>query len=419
MMSRKDNYKRIATGIYKHLRAGTFRVEKKIKGKVHSRTFSNLYDAKKWYKTFNGHTSALEEDGKLSNCSTLKEVWEAMVKNHFPTLATTTKSIWTRRYQLLKDLEHLPMDHITPSKITLWVLKWVEFFKAEEYRDSGRGRAGRCNLNMELNMFVTIFNWYKESEQFEKEALPLTCPIKKKHRKMGFIRPVPDKKMQIDLKDAFTFFDHLAPLYRDLAMMQFFCAGRIGEIAGLQWTNIDLHNRRMMIKDTCIWDMSSKTFIELKAFPKNRESRPVFITDEIEAILKRQSAFRIPNNDFVFHVDGNPLNYCTIQINYRSAQRKGKIPYTGTHILRHGMAKLARKVGGGLDAVIAMTGHKDLKLADHYSSCNEDDQKDFSKKIMGHIKSELEKHHGVETLKEAESAPNVLSLASFRNGTYN
>lgn len=157
----------------------------------------------------------------------------------------------------------------------------------------------------------------------------------------------------------------------------------------------------MMIKDTCIWDMSSKTFIELKAFPKNRESRPVFITDEIEAILKRQSAFRIPNNDFVFHVDGNPLNYCTIQINYRSAQRKGKIPYTGTHILRHGMAKLARKVGGGLDAVIAMTGHKDLKLADHYSSCNEGDQKDFSKKIMGHIKSELEKHHGVETRKEA------------------
>jgi len=31
------------------------------------------------------------------------------------------------------------------------------------------------------------------------------------------------------------------------------------------------------------------------------------------------------------------------------------------------MAKLARKVGGGLDAVVAMTGHKDLKLANHYT----------------------------------------------------
>jgi integrase len=137
--------------------------------------------------------------------------------------------------------------------------------------------------------------------------------------------------------------------------------------------------------------MSSKIFIELKPFPKNREARAVFITDEIMMILKRREAFRLPGNQYVFHVEGNPLNYCTIQINYRDAQRKSGIPYTGTHILRHGMAKLARKVGGGLDAVLAMTGHKDLKLADHYSKCTEDDQKDFSEMIMKHIRSEMQK----------------------------
>jgi hypothetical protein len=54
------------------------------------------------------------------------------------------------------------------------------------------------------------------------------------------------------------------------------------------------------------------------------------------------------------------------------------------------MAKLARKVGGGLDAVLAMTGHKDLKLADHYSKCTEDDQKDFSEMIMKHIRKEMQ-----------------------------
>lgn len=45
------------------------------------------------------------------------------------------------------------------------------------------------------------------------------------------------------------------------------------------------------------------------------------------------------------------------------------------------MAKLARKVGDGLDAVLAMTGNKDVKLADHYSKCTEDDR------IMKHIRS--------------------------------
>ena len=314
-----------------------------------------------------------------------KPVWTAIQKDHFPTLATSTKAIWKRRYKLLEGIEHLPMNEITPSKLTAWVNHWVGVFGSEEYQNSGRGKAGRCNLNNELNTFVTIFNWYKESEQFEQEAAMLTCPVRKKHRKMGFIKPVPDKKKQIDLKDALTFFRFLNPLYRDLAKMQFFCAGRIGEVSGMQWSNIDFDNRRLMIKHTCVWDMSSKGFIELKPFPKNKEARAVFITDEIMEILERRLAFKLPQNDYVFHVEGAPLNYGTIQINYRGAQRKGKLPYSGTHILRHGMAKLARQVGGGLDAVIAMTGHKDLKLADHYSKCNEDDQKKFSQKIMEHI----------------------------------
>lgn len=409
-MSWRDDYKKVTVGIYKHKRAGTFYAEKKIKGKVFNKTFSNLYDAKLWRKNFDGVSAELESQNSEAEYSSLKDVWTAMQKHHFPSLATSTKAIWHRRYKLLKDLEHLPMNKVTPSKISSWVNKWVEIFSSDDYQSSGRGKASRCNLNNELNLLVTIFNWYKESEQFDKEAVLLTCPVKKKHRKMGFVKPLPDKKKQIDLDHAYQFFDLLNPLYRDLAMVQFYCAGRVGEIAGIQWSNIDLENRRMMIKHTCVWCMTNKTFIELKPFPKNKEPRPVYITDELLEVLERRMAFRISGNDFVFHIEGNPLNYGTIQLNYREAQRKGKLPYSGTHILRHGMAKLARKVGGGLDAVIAMTGHKDLKLADHYSTCNEDDQKEFSQKIMRYIQSTREQ------VSEGEVHQNVISLSRFKSG---
>jgi hypothetical protein len=40
-----------------------------------------------------------------------------------------------------------------------------------------------------------------------------------------------------------------------------------------------------------------------------------------------------------------------------------------------------------LDSVIAMTGHKDLKLADHYSKIDGEVQKETSLKIVEHIKS--------------------------------
>jgi integrase len=394
-------------GVYKHEVSGNYMCRKKIGKKVYQETFPSLFEAKRWKKNFDG--TSLQE--KASSYSRLKDVWETMQRVHFPTLATSTKDIWKRRYEPWKKIEHLPMDKISPSRITKWVNELVEYYRSDFYQRSGRGKAGRCNLNNELNLFVTIFNWYKESEEFEKEAVLLTCPIKRKHKKLGFIKPVPDKKKNISLEDAFLFFEYLRPLYRDLAELQFYTAGRVGEIAGLQWSNIDTKNRRMLIKHTCTWCSTNKTFVELKPFPKNREPRACYITDEIMDILIRRKAFRIPENDFVFHVEGKPLNYGTIQVNYRGAQRKSGVPYSGTHILRHGMAKLARKVGGGLDAVIAMTGHKDLKLADHYSKCNEDDQKETSEKIMGHIR-EFKGEHGGE-----HSIENVLSLIRFKSGT--
>jgi hypothetical protein len=38
------------------------------------------------------------------------------------------------------------------------------------------------------------------------------------------------------------------------------------------------------------------------------------------------------------------------------------------------------------DTVFAMTGHKDIKLADQYSKSNEDDQRVFLEKIIEHIR---------------------------------
>lgn len=336
-MSSKKGYVKVkgAEGIYKQQASGKFLAMKKIDGKQSQASFHSLFEAKQWRLNFDGQSciSRSSDDEGQSNFTTLAEVWEVMQVHHFPTLATSTKAIWHRRYNLLKDLEHLPMDRITPSRITSWVNKHVEVFKSDDYRSLGRGFAGRCNLKNELNIFVTIFNWYKSSEQFERESVMLTCPVKTKHRKLGFIKPVPDKKKQIDVQSAFLFFDYLPQLYRDLATMQFYCAGRIGEICGIQWSNVDIKNRRMLIKDTSVFHPSKKTFLELKPFPKNKESRPVFITDEIMEILNKRQAFRIRGNDFVFHVEGSPINYGTVQLNYREAQRKSGVPYSGKSVV--------------------------------------------------------------------------------------
>ncbi len=73
------------------------------------------------------------------------------------------------------------------------------------------------------------------------------------------------------------------------------------------------------------------------------------------------------------------------------------------------MATLARKVGGmGLDSVMAMTGHKDLKLADHYSKIDGELQKESSLKVLEHIRK-----IGIER-PVAEKRGNVLPIRRIK-----
>lgn len=182
------------------------------------------------------------------------------------------------------------------------------------------------------------------------------------------------------------FLQHLPTLYQDLAFLQFLTASRIGETAGIQIKNIDLNARELMIKECCIWDSTNKIFSYLKPYPKNRQVRYCYLNDFLLEIVERRIRMKAKGSDFLFHVNGRPLNYCTIQSNYRSAQRKAKIKFTGTHVLRHGMATLARSLTRSLDATMAMTGHKDIKLADHYSEIGREVQKETSLVIESHIK---------------------------------
>ena len=86
----KSGYTKIknAKGIYKYQKTGNFLAMKKINGKQFQNTFSSLYEAKLWQKTFNGSTSKLDVEESNSNYSTLKDVWEEMQKIHFPNLAS-------------------------------------------------------------------------------------------------------------------------------------------------------------------------------------------------------------------------------------------------------------------------------------------------------------------------------------------
>ena len=88
----------------------------------------------------------------------------------------------------------------------------------------------------------------------------------------------------------------------------------------------------------------------------------------LEEIFRR----RVPlaENGFIFHNNGKPLRYRQIQYQYNKALQAAGLfeKYSSTHIMRHSMGTITRKVTGSLDMAQSVTRHKDIKVAQQYAS---------------------------------------------------
>ena len=218
----------------------------------------------------------------------------------------------------------------------------------------------------------------------------MSLPYFKRHHKASQIRDLPICNKKITPENAFKFIELMPPLYRDLALFQYLTATRIGEAAGAQTGNIDLKAQELIIRECCVWSRR-KQFVHLKAYPKNGHIRYCHIGNLLMEVIKRRLAERVEGCNYLFHIDGEPLGYRRIQHAYVKAQEQVGIPQRGTHVLRHGMATLTRQLTRSLDATMAMTGHRDIKMADHYSEIGREVQKETSLQVESHLKGLLGK----------------------------
>ena len=372
--------------IYKNTKTKRYLAIKKIKGKQFSQTFDGLRDAIRWRHAFNGLNEVVPLPKKKAPpevvkkaTPTLSKIWEHMRRLHFSTLEIGTVEDFEMRFCVLKNLHHLRMEDFTPSVLD----KWLEKVKAE-YLESGSKK--RCSFKNELKLLGMIFSWYRNEPEIGDYKF--VSPILKRHGKNSVFRERPTLNKKITPEDVFKFIRLMPPLYRDLALFQYFTACRIGEAAGIQIKNIDLEARELVIKDCCVWNKGKK-FHHLKPYPKNKHPRYCHISGLLKEVIERRLAECAPNCDYLFHKDGKPLGYRWIQHAYVKAQKEAGVAQRSTHVLRHGMATLARKLTRSLDATMAMTGHKDMKMADHYSEIGQEVQKETTLKIETHLKQLL------------------------------
>lgn len=360
-------YKKIKNlkGIRQDTNSGKYQATKTINSKDYSKTFESLREAKFWRNNFHPINSPNPKSSNplktyslqngVDKKITLHEVFERYKAMMIPTLGDNTA------YRKVKAIERfcdeiwsIAICEISPEFLSKYILRKKDISIAMESK--------RCNFDRELKELSSVFNWYKEVVDHT-----FNNPIMRVHKKIGFIKDTPkiDKKVKPDeiikFIDSFT---EKQELYRDMAIIQFYGACRIHEVAGLLKKNINLVTRKMLINETMCWAKGKAPYI--KPNTKTGEDKEVHIVDEMFAVLNKWLSKEDKSIDTVFHRNGEYIRYNAIHTNYKKALIAANLPYSGTHILRHSMATLTRKLGG-MDAAQSVTGHKSQRMLEVYA----------------------------------------------------
>ncbi|MCY4645096.1 MAG: tyrosine-type recombinase/integrase [Bacteriovoracales bacterium] len=375
-------------GIRKDTLTGRYVARKRIGKKQYAKTFSKIADAVHWKRHFHplltntelrAETSKKKRRGQglitvqsrpngVDQRFTLEEVWELYRKFHFPTIEQQTiYHLEKFAENFFSELMHLKMQEINPEVLDVFMEKKVANVKKNNNRR-------RHNFDKDLKSLKALLNWYRENYDGM-----FTVPILKRHFSIGTIKKIVKRNVEkMSVEQVKLFLRSLdEEFWRDFAQLHFFMAGRVQEVGGLQWSSIDFQRGFLKVQDVSVWSYFDRNFTELKEVPKNHEQRIVPMNGPMTNVLKRrwENRSKTPCRfqrqstgealDFVFHIDGQPLNYRSIQYQYNKALKKaGLYPkFRSTHILRKAMANIVRQELG-LDAAQAAGGWKTREIVE-------------------------------------------------------
>jgi integrase len=259
-----------------------------------------------------------------------------------------------------------PIETINPAFIDAWIDEKKRLINRYGMKDI------RKSFEHELTLFSTILRYYIEYNDDTKYVYP----IKKRHREAVKVkRDIANKTSQdMTLEEFFRFRIQLllgthGRSLAALATVQFFQALRISETAALRWEDVVLDRRepqksRLTVRQHVVYLRRRDTpdYIE-KGFKNASADEPVkeqpLFPDAFEAL---ESMFVAGGEGLIFrNPDGSFFTYRQIQAAYDRAFIAARLPYRGTHVLRHGGTRNVYNETGDLSIAQQILGNSDME----------------------------------------------------------
>ena len=159
---------------------------------------------------------------------------------------------------------------------------------------------------------------------------------------------------------------------------------RLGEIVALEWRDIDLPTRRIIVERS---DWCGHVTV-----PKGGRSRRLPMTQQLAAVLKAHRNLR--STRVLCLEDGAPITRDRVIKAIRGAQRSASLRQAGVHILRHTFCSHLAMKGEPARAIQELAGHADLSTTQRYMHLSPAATEDAIRLLDGRIGGPPS-HHGL------------------------
>lgn len=161
---------------------------------------------------------------------------------------------------------------------------------------------------------------------------------------------------------------------------------RLGEIVALEWGDVDLHTRRLIVQRS---DWCGHVTV-----PKGGRSRRLPMTQRLTTALRASRHLR--SERVLCLPDGTPFTRDRVIKAVRGSQRVAGLPQAGVHVLRHTFCSHLAMKGAPARAIQELAGHADLSTTQRYMHLSPAATEEAIRLLDGRLAATLRFAPGVE-----------------------
>jgi len=335
-----------------------------------------LAEARTWQGRLEPEESESDEEELFAKPRDLGPLFSEIVaewrRRKYPTYAKGTRFQYDKLMRLsFGSLMDLPIRAITPKVVDDWLAKLKHGLGITWQSKT------RKSFEKELVCLAVILRYYESYN----DDLQFRFPIKKRHREDAQLRRVA-KKPQKDLppEDFERFARELAKDKNGktlvaLATVQYHQALRISEAAAIHWEDVQIvwtnpKDSRLRIVRHVEWGRSKGMGSEITPGFKNsralggEKEQPIFP----ETFVALKTLHYIGAKGLVFRDENSHVfSYQAIQRAYNRAFKRAGLPYSATHVLRHGGCRRVFNETKDLGVAAQILGNISLATVEIYA----------------------------------------------------